>query len=107
VDWTQDAVTVWNRQRAVTPWPGATTGIQGKRLQILAARPLDLLAHDAAPGSVLEIGRDGVTIACGTGAITLRSVKPEGRQVMTAAEWARGARIKAGDMLHIEKEAHA
>lgn len=107
VDWTADAVTVWNRQRAVTPWPGATTGIQGKRLQILATRPLDMLAHDAAPGSVLEVGQDGVTVACGTGAIVLRSVKPEGRQTMTAAEWARGARVKAADMFHIEKEAHA
>jgi methionyl-tRNA formyltransferase len=107
VDWTLDAVAVWNHQRAVTPWPGAAASFQGKRIAILAARPLDLLPRQEAPGTVLEVGSDGVTVACGRGALLLVSLKPEDRGAMGAAEWARGARANAGQAFEFGKEAHA
>ena len=107
VDWTLDAVSVWNRQRAVTPWPGAVTSFEGRRIQIIESRPADLLPAASPPGAVLEIGRDTVTVACGRGALALARVKPEGRTAMGAAEWARGARLKPGVVFALEKEAHA
>ena len=107
VNWALDAVTVWNHQRAVTPWPGAAASFQGRRLQVLAARPLDLLARADAPGTVLGVEGDGVTVACGRGALSLVRLKPEGRSEMGAAEWARGARVSAGATFDLEKEAHA
>jgi methionyl-tRNA formyltransferase len=107
VDWALDAVTVWNRQRAVTPWPGAAASFQGRRLQILAARPLDLLPRADAPGTVLAVEGESVTVACGRGALLLARLKPEGRGEMGAAEWARGARVSAGTAFDLEKEAHA
>jgi methionyl-tRNA formyltransferase len=96
VDWTLDAATVWNHQRAVTPWPGATAHFQGRRLQVLAARPLDLLPRDDRPGTVLALTPEAVSVACGRGALALLRVKPEGRAEMGAAEWARGARVAPG-----------
>ena len=111
VDWTLDAVTVWNHQRAVTPWPGATAGFGGRSIQIVAARPADLLARAEAPGTVLAVAGTMITVACGRGALALQRVKPEGRAAMGAAEWARGARIAAGATFepsgHPRKEAHA
>jgi methionyl-tRNA formyltransferase len=109
VDWALDAAVVWNRQRAVTPWPGAATGFGSRRLQLLRCRPFDLLATEAPAGRVLGIGPDGVRVACGRGSLLLERVKPEARGEMDAAEWARGARIQVGDQMDIivEKEAHA
>ena len=107
VDWALDAVTVWNRQRAVTPWPGAATALRDRHLQLVRTRPHHLLPAGVAPGTVLEIGRDGVVVACAPGALFLVTVRPEGRGDMSAAEWARGARLEPGDRLMVEKEAHA
>lgn len=107
VDWALDAVHVWNRQRAVTPWPGAATSFQGRRLTIVECRPRHRLEVAEPPGTVLETSATGVTIACRPGALLLTQVKPEGRSEMTAADWARGARLKGGETFEMWKEAHA
>lgn len=48
-----------------------------------------------APGTVLRIDRNGIIVACGTGAVVLERVRPEGKRDMTAHEWAQGARLVA------------
>jgi len=107
LDWTLDAVAVWNHQRAVTPWPGAAASFQGRRLQIIAARPLDLLPREVAPGTVLGVETDGVRVACRRGALSLLRLKPEAKGEMGAADWARGARVTAGAAFDLGMEAHA
>jgi methionyl-tRNA formyltransferase len=107
VDFAHDAVTVWNRQRAVTPWPGAATAFKDRHLLLVRTEPVHRLALDATPGTIVEVGREDVIVACAPGALRLASVRPEGRGDLAAAEWARGARIQAGDRLVVEKEAHA
>jgi methionyl-tRNA formyltransferase len=109
LDWKHDVEAVWNRQRAVTPWPGATTGFHGRRLIVTESRPLDRIPVADPPGTVVAVTTEGVAVACGTGALLLARVKPDGRAEMDAAEWARGARVERGATLEfeIEKEAHA
>lgn len=104
VNWTLDAVTVWNHARAVTPWPGATTGHGGKRLLIARSAPESAANGHGAPGEVLEIAARGVGVACGSGALRMERVKPEGRGEMDAAEWARGARVTPGARLSLVEE---
>jgi len=96
VDWTLDAVTVWNHQRALTPWPGATATWEGKGVTILECAPRDLLPGVGAPGEVLEVGAQAVRVACGVGTLEVMRVKPEGRPAMSAADWARGVRAARG-----------
>ena len=105
VDWGLDAATVWNRQRAVTPWPGATTACEGRRLLVTGAWPHHLLAVPEPPGTVLAVSREGVMVACAPGVLLVTRVKPEGRAEMGAAEWARGARLATGARLALEPEA--
>ena len=107
VDWALDAVAVWNRQRAVTPWPGAVTAVHGRRLLLMQTWPHHRLEVARPPGSVLAITSEGMSVACAPGALLVTRVKPEGRNEMDAGEWARGARIEVGETLEIEKEAHA
>jgi len=107
VNWALDAVTVWNRQRAVTPWPGAATAHRGHRLLVMRAWPLHQLEVADAPGTVLDVLAGGIAVACRPGALVVERVKPEGRNEMDAADWARGARIGRGERLAITEEAHA
>ena len=101
VDWALPARETWCHARAVTPWPGATAGWTGRRLLLLASRPV---AGHGTPGSVLQVDAEGVTVACGDGALCVTKVKPEGRGSLAAAEWARGARLAVGDRLDGGKE---
>lgn len=94
VDWNLPAQTVWNRARAVTPWPGATAAFRGGRVLLTRARAI---AGGGEPGEVIGVAPEGVHIACGEGAIELQRLKPEGRAETDAAEWARGARLHPGE----------
>jgi methionyl-tRNA formyltransferase len=107
VDWALDAVKVWNHQRAVTPWPGATTALAGRRVQITRALPHHWLAVPEPPGTLLAVTGDGLAIACAPGVLMIESVKPEGKADMHAVDWARGARLERGARFEWEKEAHA
>lgn len=107
VDFALDAETVWNRQRAVTPWPGAATAFRDRHLLLIRTEPAHRLALEAAPGTVVDLSADRVQVACAPGALQLLTVRPEGRGDLSAAEWARGARIQTGDRFTVEKEAHA
>jgi len=104
IDWSLPAVQVWNHARAVTPWPGATTGYDGRRLIVTRSWPDQLLAGHGSPGAIVEITLAGVVVACGSGTLRLERVKPEGRGEMDADDWARGARLAPGAQLTLEKE---
>lgn len=102
VDWALPARVVWNRARAVTPWPGATAGFGGRRVIVVASRPE--AGAGGAPGEVRAVDREGVVVSCAEGALRLTRVKPEGRGEQPAAEWARGARLEAGMRMQTGKE---
>jgi len=107
IEWALDAVTVWHRQRAVTPWPGATTAWRDRPIQILKSRPEHRLVV-GEPGTVVAAAAEGIVVACRPGALRLLEVKPEGRDAMPAADWARGARVEPGGAFALEtrKETH-
>ncbi|MEJ6391026.1 methionyl-tRNA formyltransferase [Gymnodinialimonas ulvae] len=92
VDWTAPAPHIDAQIRGLSPFPGAWTMVNGKRVKILASSVVD---GTGVPGIVL----DGATIACGSGAVDLTRVQPEGKGPMTAEEWMRGARLAPGDRL--------
>ena len=107
MEWGLDAVVVWDHQRAVTPWPGATTACRGRRLLVTGAWPHHRLTALEPPGTLLAVTREGVLVACSPGVLLVTRVKPEGRPEMGAAEWARGAHLSAGARLDLEEETSA
>ena len=92
IDWSQDAKAVCARIRGVTPWPGAYTTVGGKRLKIHRARVVNRCGETGK-----TVSSDGLIVACGHGAVELLEVQPEGKRRMTAADFARGARLKEGE----------
>lgn len=63
----------------------ARTSALGRRLLVLDAVAVE--ADLGAPGTF-----DGARVACGTGALELGRVVPEGRRAMPVADWVRGLR---------------
>ena len=96
IDWRQDAAAIDRQVRAMTPWPGAFTGLDGVVLKIERATPLPDAARPAVPGTVLD---DRLTIACGLGALRIDRLQWPGRSVLDAADFLRGRPVTAGTIL--------
>ena len=92
LDWTLEAPHIDGQIRGLSPFPGAWTMIGGKRVKLLRSRLAD---GSGAPGTVLS----GLTIACGTDAVEITEVQPEGKPRMTAEAFLRGARIAPGSVV--------
>ncbi len=86
LNWNQPAIALDRRVRAFHPWPVAEATVDGERLRIHEARPLDV-THKASPGAVLAASRDGLDIACGEGALRLLVVQREGGRALPVADY--------------------
>jgi methionyl-tRNA formyltransferase len=99
IDWSKSATALHNLVRGLSPHPGAVfeadLGRGPERVKILRSQPLP---GTGAPGAVLD---DQLTIACGVGALQLLEVQRAGKMPMTAEEFLRGVRIRAGAMLDL------
>lgn len=89
IDWSQPAEKVHNLIRGLSPFPGAWFSIELNakpvRVKVLRAVRAD---GEGVPGTVLD---DALTIACDKGAVQLKSVQREGKGVMSAQDFLRGA----------------
>ncbi|MCD9032991.1 methionyl-tRNA formyltransferase [Luteimonas sp. Y-2-2-4F] len=94
LDWREPAAALARRVRAFHPWPVAEAEIAGERLRVHAATALPL-AHQAAPGTLLAAGRQGLDVACGEGALRVRSVQRAGGKAIAAADWLNARRDRA------------
>ena len=91
LDWSQPAQALANKVRAFNPFPMTEVQLAGERVRIHAAVALPL-AHGAAPGTVLFAGRDGIDVACGEGALRIRTLQREGGKAITAADYLNARR---------------
>lgn len=95
VDWTLPAHVVDRRIRGCTPAPGAWTTREGARFKLGPVRP----QPGQAPLAPAELQAAGGSVLVGTGThpVQLDQVAPPGKGWMSAADWARGARLEPGD----------
>ena len=93
LDWSRPAAFLHRQLRALNPWPGCWTDIDGQRLLVLEGEPV---AGRGAPGEVLD---NRLTIACGEGALRLTTVQRAGGRPMSADAFLRGFPLPAGARL--------
>ncbi|WP_066935926.1 methionyl-tRNA formyltransferase [Microtetraspora fusca] len=97
VDWTAPAMRVDRLVRACTPAPGAWTEFRGQRVKVGPVK----LAPDAdrlGPGEI-RAAKNSVLVGTASHPVELGEVQPQGKRLMTAAEWARGVRVTGEDRL--------
>lgn len=89
IDFSRPAEEVHNLIRGLSPFPGAWFELElaGKPVRIKALRA-NRVDGAGEPGALVG---DDLTIACGTGAVRLTQVQREGKGVMDAATFLRGA----------------
>ena len=100
LDFSKGARELHNRIRGLSPIPLAFTRTpDGKMLKIVASEVSGKDNGGAPAGTVISLDGGRITVACGTGALDLLEVLPEGKKKMRAADFINGRRISVGDIL--------
>ena len=87
IDWTKSAQQVHNQVRGLHPWPVATAELNGTKFKIHATKVVE---GSGTPGTILGLTKTGLQVACGEGAIEIRSLQAEGGKRMAAPDYFRG-----------------
>ena len=87
IDWSKTAQQVHDHVRGLHPWPVATAEIGGTKFKIHSTV---LVEGSGEPGKVLALTRTGLVVACGEGAVEIRSLQAEGGKRMAAPDYFRG-----------------
>ena len=96
LDFSMPAKKVHDLIRGLSPAPLASASLCGRMLKPVTSRLSDTVSG-ALPGTV--VSADGkLTVVCGDGkCVDITEVLPAGKRRMPAADYLRGAKIKAGD----------
>ena len=87
IDWSKTAQQVHNQVRGLHPWPVATAELAGTKFKIHATV---ITEGSGTPGQILELTKTGLKVACGEGAVEIRSLQAEGGKRMNAPDYFRG-----------------
>lgn len=91
IDFTKPAQTVHNLVRGLNPWPVATTTLEGKKVKIIETR---LSSLSGKCGEIVSLSP--LTVACGEGAIEIRTLQLEGKKAMDSKAFLLGHRLQKG-----------
>jgi len=87
IDWNKTAQQVHNHVRGLHPWPVATAELGGTKFKIHATA---IVEGSGKPGQILGLSKTGLIVACGEGAVEIRSLQAEGGKRMAAPDYFRG-----------------
>ena len=89
IDWSKSAQQVHDKVRGLHPWPVANAEIGGTKFKIHSTVIVEGSVN-AEPGTVLELTKTGLCVACGSGIVEIRSLQAEGGKRMAAPDYFRG-----------------
>ena len=98
IDFTKSAKELDCFVRGMDPWPSAYTLLAGKTLKLWKVRAVE---GGGKAGSVIEIGKESFTVACGEGAIEVLEVQLEGKKRMSAGDFLKGSTLNIGQELGV------
>lgn len=87
INWQKTARQVHNHVRGLHPWPIATMELNGKLFKV---HETVVAEGSGKPGEILGLTKTGLKIACGEGAVEIRSLQAEGGKRMAAPDYFRG-----------------
>lgn len=99
----RDSIEVLRQICGLTPWPGCFGTLeteQGpKKVIIGSAVEGTEPPEGSVVGQVLSTSNDGILVACGSGSILIKTLKPAGKRMMSIADFLNGTTIQPGSLL--------
>lgn len=98
IDWTEPAEKIERLIRGLYPWPCAYTTFDGKNLKLLGAEIVESDSDSVSEaGQVISVGKKILVIGTGKGALSIKSLQPEGKKPMDIVAFLNGYNINVGD----------
>jgi methionyl-tRNA formyltransferase len=94
--WNHDAFTLQNTINGISPFPGAYTKVEDKRLKVL--RALENSSFSLPPGQV-RIDGESCYVGCAGGVLELKEVQLEGKKAITIDQFLKCNVLKDGTTL--------
>ena len=95
MDWTRSAQALHDQVRGLIPWPCASMELGGKKVKVFKTRMGEEI--NAAAGTILTAGKQGLEIACGDGhSLWILELQAEGGKRMMSADYLRGHPVEIG-----------
>ncbi|HWR80270.1 MAG TPA: methionyl-tRNA formyltransferase [Pseudomonas sp.] len=83
IDWQQPATELDRQIRAFNPWPISHAQLDGETVKVLSAVPEQA---SGPAGTILSANKDGLTVACGEGALRLTRLQMPGGKALAFAD---------------------
>ncbi len=99
IDWKKSAQQIYDQIRGLQPWPGAYVSYQDKMLKITQAAVTSIDSRSHQPGEVMTVAHEGITVATSDHGLLIIDVHPPAKNVMPAASFAAGHKVKPGVLL--------
>ena len=99
IDWNKDSSEIINLIRGTYPWPGCYSTYNGKVFKIFKARAFEKACGDKEPGTVVEVTKTGMVIACGKGCIEVIELQFENEKRMSVEAYLRGHNMDANTIV--------
>lgn len=95
--WNDSSSQVHNKVRGLSPWPVATTTLEGRLLKIHRTELAGAVKGEA--GEIVKADKE-LIVACGNGeGVRILTVQAEGKRAMPAADFLRGNPVNKGTIL--------
>lgn len=101
INWGGSAERIHNFIRGLSPRPGARALLKGQKKEILikiTASAYEISLHQIKPGTIILSEKNSLKVAVEDGYINILMLQPEGKNLMTAAEFLRGRNLDGFEM---------
>jgi len=95
IDWHQDAQQIERAVRAFNPFPVCQSSINGLMVKIWQVSLQEKTQEE--PGKVLKTDKQGITVACGRGALRLDVLQRPGSKAQPATQFMQAIPVRPGD----------
>ena len=95
IDWDRTPREIVKHVCGLSPWPTAMAELDCTLMKIHKVEISDQKSS-AAPGTVIAAGKQGITVACKDGAVTITELQAPGKKRMRAADWLLGHPMQIG-----------
>jgi methionyl-tRNA formyltransferase len=101
LDWRKPAAVLARQVRAFDPFPGGVGTLEdGSSIKIWAASPVEA-ESGGAPGTIADVGPEGVVVTCGEGALRLTQLQKPGGKRLPVREFLAGSTLAAGQRFQL------
>jgi methionyl-tRNA formyltransferase len=99
IDWTKDAVKIASLIKAMDPFPGATTSMNGKIVKLFSPIVIDKTINSGKPGRIITDDQNRFIVETGEGIIEIGEIQLPGKNRMAVKAFLMGNRLEKETLL--------